>query len=191
MTKSACLLAAAAATCMTLATSSLDARTVREQGSEFIGKTIWTHLNDLTEIGRFPIGSSNPSFIIYIESLHPEDSSCSREEEDSFECERPDLCHIWVAVRDDLQPVRSEPVQQDPSRVLVAWIDEQWREGNGTHMHSHQDFDLWIEGHDGETLLFHAPIYMRYAPNNHECMAGVRMQYYPNAKNFFNNWPPR
>jgi hypothetical protein len=111
-------------------------RTTRE-GFHQVGKTIWTSVYDLTEIARFPLESSSPSFIVYLESLHPEDSDCTREMDLKGDCQRPDLCHIWVWVMEDLRPVRTEPVQDDTSRVLIAWVDEDTRDGNGAHMDSH------------------------------------------------------
>lgn len=160
----------------------------RVGSSEYSGKTIWTNRSDLTEIARFPRGSKDPSFIVYLEYLDPFSSDCSREDEQAGDCERPDLCHIWVKVHPDLQPVRSEPIQDDPSRVLIAWYDEDSREGNGTHMHPHWDFGVLVEGRNGEVLWFHAPIIIRYGAGAQQCMAGVKIEYTNNTKNLFNHW---
>jgi hypothetical protein len=161
-------------------------------GGAFSAKTIWTDQADLTEIARFPLRSTNPSFIVYVESLHPELSPCTREQTWSGECIRPNLCEIFVDVRDDLQPVRTEPIQPDPSRVLIAWTNEEIREGNGLHTLPHWDFGVLLVagGASAETLWFHGPIILDYADGNQQCMAGVRVEYAVNAKNLFNKWRP-
>jgi hypothetical protein len=159
-------------------------------GGEFSGKTIWTDQADLTEIARFPLGSPNPSFTVYVESLHPELSACSREQDQNNECQRPNLCEIFVDVRDDLQPVRTIPIQPDPSTVLLAWVDEDMREGNGPHMLTHLDFGVLVVAGNAETLWFHGPIILDYADGNQQCFAGVRVEYKTNVRNLFNQWQP-
>jgi hypothetical protein len=154
-----------------------------------VGTTAWTVDDDLVELARFPLKSDDPAYIVYLESLHPEFSDCSLEGEAAAECERPDLCHIWVAVREDLRPVRSEPIQPDPSRVLVAWQDEQTRNGNGEHMDAIWNFGLLIIGNDDQSLVFHPPITIRYAETNQQCMAAVRIEYAENFRSFFSRWP--
>jgi hypothetical protein len=159
-------------------------------GGEFSGKTIWTDQADLTEIARFPLGSTNPAFIIYVESLHP-DPNCTEDQEWQGLCSRT-LCEIWVDVRDDLQPVRTEPVQPDPSRVLIAWTSMTIREGNGLHTIAHWDNSILVVagGPTGEALWFDGPIILDYADGNQQCMAGIRVEYKTNVKNLFNQWRP-
>jgi hypothetical protein len=158
-------------------------------GFQQVGKTMWTDLDNLTEVARFPLQSTDPAFIVYLESLHPELSPCSREMEAAGECQRPNLCEIWVWVREDMRPVRSEPIQPDPSKVLVAWMDEDTLEGNGEHMYNHWDFDVLVIGWTDAAMLFKAPLLLLYAPGNQQCMAGVRVEYTNSLKALFNRWP--
>jgi hypothetical protein len=161
-------------------------------GGQYSAKTIWTDVADLTEIARFPLSSSNPSFIVYVESLHPGLSACTREQDQLGQCDRPNLCEIYLDVRDDLQPVQSLPIQPDPSTVLIAAVDEDTREGNGPHMLNHWDFGVLVVagGANAEALWFHGPVILDYADGNQQCMAGVRVEYTPNVKNLFNQWRP-
>ena len=64
-------------------------------GGAYSGKTIWTDQADLTEIARFPLGSTNPSFIIY-RRVAPSQTSqlLTRSRTTAGECERRNLCEI-------------------------------------------------------------------------------------------------
>jgi hypothetical protein len=83
--------------------------------------------------------------------------------------------------------VRTEPIQPDPSKVLIAWFDEQMRQGSGTHMDWHWDFDVFVEAWNGEALRFVDGHVLRYA--DEQCMAAVRLEYHENFKAMFNRWP--
>ena len=168
--------------------SALEGRGLLGGGSEFSGKTIWTDKADLTEIARFPLRSKNPSFIIYLESLHP-DPACTEDRVWNGECSDT-LCEIYVDVRDDLQPVRNIPIQPDPSTVVIAGNSLSGRVANGAHMTDHLDFGLFVEAFNGEALWFHGPIILIYADGNQQCMAGVRVEYTHEVKNLFNKWRP-
>ena len=161
------------------------------RGFHQVGKTKWTNLEDKAEIARLPLGSTDPSFVIYVEYFPPETDPCSDADYARGRCSRQSLCEINVEVREDLQPIRNIPLQPDNSSVNVLWIDQEWLDGGGhpnpSYMYYVQNFGIMIVARNGEALQFVGGQVLLHS--NGQCMAAVRAEYHKSFKAFYNRWP--
>jgi hypothetical protein len=162
-----------------------------DRGFHQVGQTMWTDLEDKAEIARFPLGSTDPSFIIYVEYFPPGTDPCSAEDAARGECTLQSLCEINVEVREDLQPIRNVPLQPDNSTVNVLWIDRAWLDGGGhanpDYMYYVQNFGRLIIAGNGEALQFVSDQVLLHSDD--QCMAGIKAEYHESFKAFYNRWP--